>query len=75
VVIPECHEDRLYGTEPTSSTDADLHRKMGAASEAVGRSTEAREWYRLAIALDPLDSESQHGLYRLVKPGAVVREP
>jgi tetratricopeptide (TPR) repeat protein len=62
-------------TEPTSATDADLHRKMGAASEAVGRRTDAREWYRLAIALNPLDSESQHGLYRLAKPVGAGREP
>jgi tetratricopeptide (TPR) repeat protein len=62
-------------TEPMSAADADLHRRMGAASEAVGRLTEAREWYRLAIALNPLDSESQHGLYRLTKPVAAGREP
>ena len=65
-------------TEATASTDAELHRRLGAANEAVGRLTEAREWYRLAIGLDPLDSESQRGLYRLdslAGKGGASQEP
>lgn len=56
-------------TEAASSTDADLHRRLGAANEAVGRRTEARAWYRLAIGLNPLDSDSQRGLFRLSARG------
>lgn len=65
-------------TEPSASTDADLHRRLGAANEAVGRLTEAREWFRLAIGLNPLDSESQRGLYRLdslTEKGSASQEP
>ena len=39
--------------------------RLGAACEAAGRLGEARAWYRLAIARDPLDEASQRALYRL----------
>lgn len=45
--------------------DPRLFHTMGAAYEAVGRPDEARAWFRLAIARDPLDSEAQQALYRL----------
>jgi tetratricopeptide (TPR) repeat protein len=38
---------------------------LGAACEAVGRLSQARAWYRLVIARDPLDSQAQRALFRL----------
>ena len=45
--------------------DPDLWRRLGAASEAAGRLPQARSWYRLAVAHDPLDTEAQSALARL----------
>jgi tetratricopeptide (TPR) repeat protein len=42
-----------------------LFQRLGAAAEAIGRRAEARAWYGLAIARDPLQSEAQQGLFRL----------
>jgi tetratricopeptide (TPR) repeat protein len=42
-----------------------LIRELGAACAAAGRDPEARGWYRLAIARDPLDIESQQALFRI----------
>ncbi len=39
--------------------------RMGEACEAAGRLSEARAWYRAAIARDPLDETSQRALYRI----------
>ena len=39
--------------------------ELAAACEAVGRAPEARAWYRLAIAADPLNSRAQQALFRL----------
>jgi tetratricopeptide (TPR) repeat protein len=50
---------------PDARRDADLMRQLGAACAAVNRRAEARAWYTLAIALDPLDSKSQQALFRL----------
>jgi predicted Zn-dependent protease len=49
--------------------DPKLLRGLGAACEAVHRLPEARAWFKLAIALDPLDSEAQQALYRLERSG------
>ncbi len=46
------------------SQPADLI-KLGRACEAAGLADEARGWYQLVIARDPLDSEAQQGLHRL----------
>jgi tetratricopeptide (TPR) repeat protein len=43
---------------------ADL-MKLGRACEAAGLVDEARGWYMLVIARDPLDSEAQQALHRL----------
>ena len=43
-------------------------RELGAACAALDRKGEARAWYKLAIALDPLDAESQQALFRLNDP-------
>jgi tetratricopeptide (TPR) repeat protein len=45
--------------------DASLMRALGAVCAALGRDAEARTWYKLAIARNPLDSESQQALFRL----------
>jgi tetratricopeptide (TPR) repeat protein len=43
----------------------DLPRELGAACAAIHRDPEAIAWYKLAIARNPLDSESQRALWRL----------
>ncbi len=43
---------------------ADL-TKLGSACETAGLTEEARGWYALAIAREPLDAEAQRGLGRL----------
>jgi tetratricopeptide (TPR) repeat protein len=50
---------------PSAATDGDLLRAVGAASEAVGRRSEARAWYLLAVRCNPLDAQAQQSLYRL----------
>ncbi|MDR3623180.1 MAG: tetratricopeptide repeat protein [Paludisphaera borealis] len=68
-------------TETAALSDASLLRRLGIANEEVGRLIEAREWYRLAIAQNPLDSESQRALFRLearaarAGPGGTGQEP
>lgn len=44
--------------------DPDLWRDLGRAAEAAGRRPEARAWYRLIVARDPLDAEAQRDLFR-----------
>jgi len=55
---------------PAARRDAGLMRQIGAACAALDRKREARAWYKLAIDLDPLDSESQQALFRLNDPSA-----
>jgi len=43
----------------------DLLRQLGTACAALRRDNEARAWLELAIARNPLDSESQQALFRL----------
>jgi hypothetical protein len=45
-------------------------RELGAACAALELNELSRAWYRLAIAADPLDSQSQQALYRLSEPKA-----
>jgi len=45
--------------------DKILLRQVGEACEAVRQYPEARAWYRLALAQDPLDSTVQRSLFRL----------
>ena len=49
-------------------SDPDLVRDLGAACAAVGRTPEARAWYNIVIARDPLDSRAQQALARLGPP-------
>ena len=53
--------------------DPALLREFGAACAALHRDAEARAWYELAIAHDPLDGESQRALYRLRDPNRQSR--
>ena len=45
--------------------DPDLIQKVAAACENVGQLPEARAWYRLALAQDPLDPALQSSLHRV----------
>jgi predicted Zn-dependent protease len=58
---------------PRARDDPVLRRQLGAACAALNRDAEARAWYQLAIARDPLDSEAQQALFRL--RGAYRAEP
>ena len=58
--------DRICSAaEMTHREDASVLRDLGAACEALGFSAEARAWYDLALARDPLDPETQGALHRL----------
>jgi len=50
---------------PGARDNPKLLRDLGAACAAAGRDPEARAWYRLAIARDPLDVESQQALFQI----------
>ena len=65
--------DRLGSLVQRAATNANradpqLARDLGAACAAVGRIPEARAWYGVAIARDPLDSKAQQALARLGPP-------
>ena len=61
---------------PTEYGKPELIRELGAACAGLGRDAEARAWYKLAIATDPLDTVSQQALYRLAPgPGRHPRPP
>jgi tetratricopeptide (TPR) repeat protein len=45
--------------------DPELMRQLGAACEAIHRLPEARAWYSLVIARNPLDRRAQQALHRL----------
>jgi len=62
--------DELAGLVQRAGTndgrnDPTLLRRLGEACEAVGRRDEARAWFGLAIARDPLDSAAQAAMFRL----------
>jgi Flp pilus assembly protein TadD len=50
---------------PRSRDEPGLFSELGAACAALGHVAEARAWYELAIARDPLDTRSQQALFRL----------
>ncbi len=50
---------------PNARENSKLLRDLGAACAVAGRDPEARAWYRLAIARDPLDVESQQALFQI----------
>ena len=49
----------------TAAEDTDLHLRLGSICEALGRRSEARAWYRLVIARNPLDAPAQQAVFRL----------
>ena len=49
----------------TSRNNVGLIRDLGAACAAVDRLPEARAWYQIAIAMNPLDTEAQEALFKL----------
>lgn len=53
----------------STSPRAESFRKIASACEAVGRADEAIAWYRLAVTVDPLDTQAQKALYRLKASG------
>ena len=50
---------------PAERGKPELLRELGAANAALGRDGEARAWYKLAIARDPLDTSSQQSLFQI----------
>ena len=52
-------------TTDRARNEPGLFARMGEACVAVGRTDEARAWFKQAIARDPLDSRSQQALYRI----------
>jgi Flp pilus assembly protein TadD len=53
---------------PRSRDEPGLFSELGAACAALGHNAEARAWYELAIARNPLDTKSQQALFRLQAP-------
>jgi tetratricopeptide (TPR) repeat protein len=58
---------------PESRANPTLLRELGSACAALHRDAEARAWYELAIAVDPLDGEAQRALYALRDPNRQSR--
>lgn len=52
-------------SSPEAGADPALPAKLGAACEAAGRLYEARAWYKIAVARDPLDRPAQQSVFRL----------
>ena len=50
---------------PVERGKPELLRDLGAACAGLGRYGEARAWYKLAIASDPLDTISQQSLFQI----------
>ena len=50
---------------PQGRANPRLLHELGTACAALGQMAEARAWYRVAIARDPLDAEAQQALFRL----------
>jgi tetratricopeptide (TPR) repeat protein len=51
--------------EPDARHDAAASRAFGSVCTALHRDAEARAWFELVIAADPLDSDAQRALYLL----------
>ncbi|MGE3822021.1 MAG: tetratricopeptide repeat protein, partial [Isosphaeraceae bacterium] len=54
---------------PDRRGDPATLRAIGDACLALGRREQARAWYRLALARDPLNGDLQRALFRLSGPG------
>ncbi len=55
----------LQAAKPTAPQDAALMHELGTTCAALHRDEEARAWFELAIARDPLDRSAQQALFRL----------
>ena len=55
----------LRAHEPDTPRDAAAARAFGTVCAALHRDAEARAWFELAIAADPLDSDAQRALFQL----------
>jgi len=55
----------LQAAKPGADKNAGLLRDLGTVCAALHRSDEARAWFELAIARDPLDSSAQQALFQL----------
>jgi Flp pilus assembly protein TadD len=60
---------------PNERGKPELIRELGAACAALGRDSEARAWYKLAIASDPLDTIAQQSLFQLNARAKPITEP
>jgi hypothetical protein len=59
----------LQAAKPDAPGNTALMKQLGATCAALHRNEEARAWFELAIARDPLDSSAQQALFRLNAPG------
>jgi tetratricopeptide (TPR) repeat protein len=50
---------------PSRRNDPNTLREIGEACQSLSRDDEARAWYRLALARDPLDADLQKRLFHL----------
>ena len=60
---------------PANRDDLKLIYDLGAACAALGRITEARAWYNLAVMRDGLDTTAQQALAGLKEPGEAKTNP
>jgi tetratricopeptide (TPR) repeat protein len=67
--------DQLGRVREGNETKAQIARRLAALCESARLLPEARAFYRLAIAADPLDSEAQRGLFRLPIRATVPEPP
>jgi|694.fasta_scaffold35255_2 tetratricopeptide (TPR) repeat protein len=56
--------------KPEAAGDSSLPRRLADGCESVGHFAEAKAWWGLIAARDPLNQEAQQALYRLGKSGA-----
>jgi tetratricopeptide (TPR) repeat protein len=64
-LIPRAGPSVTHAAASTTPEDPALPRLLGDACTALHRDAEARGWYQLAIARDPLDSRAQQALFQL----------
>jgi tetratricopeptide (TPR) repeat protein len=72
--------DRLIqrAASRVSREDRDLSLRLGDACSDLHRDAEARGWYKLAIARDPLDSRAQRALFQMgtaARDGPLTQRP
>jgi tetratricopeptide (TPR) repeat protein len=84
VTAQQAVRNLLAQTEDERYQTAENFAKLASACEAAGWLPEARAWYRLTVAADPLDRRAQQALFRLstaanttptASPKGVAAEP